>query len=458
MKSFWNKHKKKIYIGVAVVAILLIIIGGKKGDTVSTYTVERKDVVDSLVLNGEAEPVNGADMAFSESGTVNRVYKKSGDKVYAGEKIVELDNAALYADLADANAALDLARAQAKVSNAELDQDVNNTYAKLLSDDLIAYPEDIENENTPPVVSGKYTGNVEGQYLVSVEPGTGATRLKIVYRGLESGSTEIDFHSVIKLGTKGLYLKFEKIETSIGDDWVIKLPNVEGSSYISNLNAYQDALASRDAADSSNVSAEINAAKVKQAEARVSRILADLNSRTIRAPFTGIVSKMSIKVGEQVSAGTVVTGVIAESGFEVMVEVPEVDIINLVSGIPASITLDAYGDDVVFDGFLATIDPGQTEVDGVSVYRAKVLFNEDDARIRPGMTAAVTIEKSKVEGVLSAPTRFIESDESGSYVLIMIGDEETKTQVTTGLLGSDGSVEILSGVSEGDILVGHFAE
>jgi len=456
MKAFWTKHKKKLIIGAVALILILLIAGGKKDDQTSTFTVERGDVVDMLVLNGEAQPVQGADMAFSESGTVSRVYKKAGDMVSSGEKIVELDNAALYADLQDAQAALDLARAEAKVSNAETDADVASARAKLLSDGLEAYSRDLDNENEPPVVSGNYRGTNEGQYRVEIEPSGGATRLRIHFTGLESGTAEINFYKPIALGTKGLFLSFTESETSLSDVWLIDIPNVKSEFYVENLNAYEKALASRDAADQGNVSREISMARVKQAEAGVARIMAQLNQRTIRAPFAGTIAKLDIKVGEQAELGKVVTGVIASGGYEVSVEVPESDIVNLVPGLPANITLDAYGD-MVFAGTLASIDPGETEIDGVSMYRAKVLFAQEDARIRSGMTAAVSIEKSKVTTVLRVPQRFIETDEAGSFVTVLRDDEETKTPVTTGLEGSDGMVEVTGGVAEGDTLVGHFA-
>ncbi len=457
MKSFWIKHKKKVFIGLPILIVILLIIGGKGQTEASTHIVDRGDVVDRLILAGEVRPIEGADMAFSESGTVSRVYKKSGDLVRTGEKIAELDNAPLYADLQDAQAALDLARAEAKVSDAELDQAVASARAKLLSDGLVAYSKDQSNENEPPTISGNYTGTTEGEYRISIEPSGGVERMKLRYSGLESGVAEINFYKPIKLGNRGLYLSFNEADTSLSDVWILTVPNIEGASYVANLNAYENAIASRDAAETENVSAEVNAARVKQAEAGVARIVAQLNVRTIRAPFAGTIAKLDIKIGEQAELGKVVTGVIASGGYEVSVEVPESDIVNLVPGLAASITLDAY-DDTVFEGTLASIDPGETEIDGVSMYRAKVLFAGEDARIRSGMTAAVSIEKSKVMAALRIPQRFIETDNTGSFVTVLRDDEEVKTVVTTGLRGSDGMVEVTGGVAEGDTLVGHFVE
>lgn len=456
-KDFMKKNWKKLVGGAVLLLIVIMIAKGSNGDdNISTATVEKKSIVDSLILNGEAEPSQGAEMSFATSGTVERVYRQPGDTVFSGEKIAELDNGTLRADLADAQASLDLARAEAKVSDAETDRDVANAYAKLLSDDLVAYSKDLSISDNAPDVSGSYTGGKEGEYVINVEYSNNLSRRSFHYSGLEKGDMDIVFYKAVPVGTKGLYLKFEEGTAGIGDTWRISIPNVESASYVENLNNYKSALASRDAAESDNISTQISAAKIKQAEARVASVQAQLNERTIRAPFSGVVSKMDVKVGEQAEAGKVVTGVISQGAYEVVVEVPESDVVGLLSGLPANITLDAYGADVIFPGTLESIDPAQTEVDGVSVYRAKVLFTDADERIRSGMTARVSIEKSRLDDVLSIPSRFIEKDADGEFVMKKIDDDSEKVYVVTGQKGSDGSVEIKSGLAEGDVVIGNF--
>ncbi len=459
-KEYLKTNKKKLLIGGGVLLLLVIIVaGGGKGDEgISRFTVERGDVLDTLILSGEAKPVEGAEMAFSTSGMVEQVFKQAGDKVFVGEKIVELDNASLRADLSDAVANLELAKAEAKVSDAELDQDVKNAYAKLLSDDLQAYSRDSSVTHEPPVISGSYQGMEEGEYRVTIESSNDASGKSFRYFGIENGKSPVVFYKAIPLGTKGLFIKFTEGQTSSGDTWRISIPNVEGDSYIENYNAYQSALASRDAAEKDNVSKQISDARIKQAAAGVARIQAEINERTLRAPFSGVVSKVDVKKGEIAEANVIVTGVITDGAYEVVVEVPESDVVGLMPGIPAPITLDAYGSEVVFPGTLVSIDPAETEVDGVSVYRGKVSFVEADERIRSGMTATVNIAKAEAKDVIRIPERYIELDDEGIFVNLLKDEEEVKVSVVTGLYGSDGYVEIKEGLAEGDIIIGHFAE
>ncbi len=455
MKNYFKTNWKKLLIGAVIIIALVVLIGGGSDDeNLRTYTVTRQDISNDLLLAGEAKPVEGAEMAFITGGMVEGVYKKAGDMVRTGDKIIELDNSSLRADLREAEANLALERAESRVSNAELERDVVNARARLLSDDLIAYSKNLDIVNNAPEISGSYSAEVEGEYKISVELSNSASRRSFRYSGIESGESEIVFYKAVPLGTRGLYIKFSEDDASIGDVWRVSIPNKQGASYVENLNAYESALASRDAAESSNVAQEISDARIKQAEARVAKIVADINARTLRAPFNGIVSKINIKRGEIAEAGKVITGVISEGAYEVVVEIPEVDLQSLAPGLKTQITLDAYGPNVVFVGTLMSLDPAETKVDGVSVYRAKVLFDAIDERIRSGMTANVLITKETRVGVLTIPQSFIESDDGGEFVNTRNAEGETeKVYPVFGLRGSGGDVEVLEGLSEGETIV-----
>ena len=455
MKNYFKTNWKRLLIGVVIIVALVVLIGGGRDDeNLRTYAVIRQDISNDLLLAGEARPVEGAEMAFITGGMVEGVYKKAGDSVRTGDKIIELDNSSLRADLREAEANLALERAESRVSNAELDRDVVNARVRLLSDDLIAYSRNLDIVNNAPEISGSYSDDVEGEYKISVELSNGASRRSFRYSGIESGESDIVFYKAVPLGTKGLYIKFSEGDASIGDVWRVSIPNRQGDSYVANLNAYESAIASRDAAESSNVAQEISDARIRQAEARIAKIIADINARTLRAPFDGIVSKIDIKRGEIAEAGKVITGVISEGVYEVVVEIPEVDLQSLVPGLKTQITLDAYGPEVIFPGTLMSLDPAETKVDGVSVYRAKVLFDAIDERIRSGMTANVLITKETRVGVLTIPQSFIEVDDGGEFVNTRYIDGETeKVYPKFGLRGSGGDVEVFEGLSEGETIV-----
>lgn len=203
-------------------------------------------------------------------------------------------------------------------------------------------------------------------------------------------------------------------------------------------------------------------ARVAEAEAQLSGIAAQMAQNSLVSPFNGLVTKQDAKVGEIVMPNSPAVSIIANAKFEVEASVPEVDIAKVKINNSADITLDAYGDAVVFKASVVSIEPAETMVEGVATYKAKLQFTEEDARIKSGMTANVVIFTNKRDNVLIIPQRaFIEQD-GRQFVKILQNNgrkpEIKETAVTAGLRGSDGDMEIISGVSEGDKVVVSEAE
>lgn len=437
MSTFLKKNWKRFLGVIVLVVLIMVIVDGKKEVVLATHTVARQDVSDTLILSGKVEPVDRVEMAFAGSGIIDNVFKQNGDAVRLGEKIVELDNASLRADLADITAGS---------VNKEQDLLVENAYKKLLNDDLDAYLVGSSDNDLSATVTGSYQSLEEGTYYLNGYASASDSGFSLKISGLENGSAPVTFNSPVAIGKRGLFIKFDDSDSSFaGSSWVIEIPNKRGANYISNLNAYESAKKTRDI-------------EIAQTSARVEGIRADIESRTLRAPFDGVVSKVEARKGEIATAGEVVATIISKDNFRVKVQVPEIDIVNLLPGLLAEITLDAYGREVVFPAKVISVDQSETKVDGVSVYEAEVLFDSNDPRILSGLSANVSILKNKKENALCVPARFVDKDGEQDFVLVQNLANETndKTFVTLGIKGSDGCVEILSGLNEGDVVVGNF--
>jgi multidrug efflux pump subunit AcrA (membrane-fusion protein) len=85
-----------------------------------TYTVERGTVVDSLILTARMSPVEEAELYFRTDGRVLEVYVSKGDAVQTGDRLAELDVAALYRQLAQAELALETAQTDLTSAEGEL--------------------------------------------------------------------------------------------------------------------------------------------------------------------------------------------------------------------------------------------------------------------------------------------------------------------------------------------------
>lgn len=196
-------------------------------------------------------------------------------------------------------------------------------------------------------------------------------------------------------------------------------------------------------------------AKISAMQATLENYEAQIAKMTLHAPFAGIITKQEAKLGQTVSPNTPVVSLQGVGKFQIEVNVPEVDVAKISVGDMARVTLDAYGGDVPFPASVATIDPAETIVEGVSTYKVTLQFEKDDTRIRSGMTANIDISTDKREGVLIIPSRAVTTRDGKKFVKIVEGPTAvvTEKEVVVGLRGSNGSLEVVSGLVEGDTIV-----
>lgn len=194
-------------------------------------------------------------------------------------------------------------------------------------------------------------------------------------------------------------------------------------------------------------------AKVQEVQASVDNAQVRIDKRTLRAPFTGVVTKQNVEVGEIISAQETVLKLIGEDNLQMESFIPEVDIAKVSIDDPARITLDAYGDDVAFTGHVVFIDPADTVIEGVSTYRALLMFDQFDERVRPGMTANIDIVTDTRSQVIVVPQRAVLDIDGQKIVRVLRDNNSVDVSVQAGLRGSDGFIEIISGVNAGDRII-----
>jgi len=194
-------------------------------------------------------------------------------------------------------------------------------------------------------------------------------------------------------------------------------------------------------------------AQIKQAKANVNNYYAQISKTVIRAPINGTITQQDAKVGEIISANTVIVSLMSASQFEIEANIPEADIAKVNVGNDAKVTLDAYGNDIVFGVTVVTIDPAETIIDGVATYKVTLQFIEKDERIKSGMTANIDISTEKRENVIAVPQRAVVTKNGEKTIRVMNGEETKEVKVKTGMRDSYGNIEILEGINEGDTVV-----
>lgn len=245
----------------------------------------------------------------------------------------------------------------------------------------------------------------------------------------------------------------------------------------SNINTAQTNIANQKITNQTNINSAENTYKKAQADleelkapprdvdiaiyqADVEKYLANMNEysqklrdASIIAPFGGVVAKIDVKIGEVVTAAQkVAVSLISPGNFQIRADIPEADIRKVDLDNPVEITLDAFPGQAWL-GQVVEIEPAKTLIEGVVYYRVKILFEQVGEKVKSGMTADVTIETGRKDNVLYVPYRSIVFKDDKRFVRAPKGKEFEEIEVETGLKGSQGEIEIISGLNEGDEVI-----
>lgn len=193
-------------------------------------------------------------------------------------------------------------------------------------------------------------------------------------------------------------------------------------------------------------------ANVAAAEAALVGLQTDLSKRTIVAPMDAIVTDVYVKRGETVMPGKAAVSLNAQGRFEIISNISEVDIARVKVGQPVGITLDAFTSAEAWTGKVTRINPAEKVVEGVIFYETRVLFDQDDPRLKSGMTANLIIEVDRRDDVLRLPIRAIKETAGKKTVQVLVAGKPVEREVKVGLQNNE-YVEVTEGVSAGDAVI-----
>lgn len=140
-----------------------------------------------------------------------------------------------------------------------------------------------------------------------------------------------------------------------------------------------------------------------------------------------------------------------ESASEISADVPESDAIKLKVGQIATVTFDAFPVTEQWQAEVVSVAPAAKVIGGVPTYEIKISVKNPSDKIKVGLTANVVVRTAERNGVIGIQRRAIITKKDKQFVNILGTDGKTQEkEVTTGLLGSDGIIEVISGISIGD--------
>ena len=193
---------------------------------------------------------------------------------------------------------------------------------------------------------------------------------------------------------------------------------------------------------------------------------ADQANLTITAPFDGIVSDLTLAAGSSVPDGTAVCSVQDTSRFKLVVAADELDVPGIQAGQDATISIDALPNETA-TGKVVRVSSLGVKANDITTYDVTLEVQAPTGALA-NMTASADILVKESKNTLLVPVEAIVNEQGKSYVLGALPTdlatdsagtgnrarrsqtvERPRYEVQTGLT-NDSSVEILSGLNEGD--------
>jgi len=246
--------------------------------------------------------------------------------------------------------------------------------------------------------------------------------------------------------------------------------NYQTANYKRYKTLFEKGLVAADDFDNAKLSYTQAKEQVASAKEEVQRAQTNLGYATITSPIDGVVLSKSVEEGQTVAASfsTPELFTIAQdlTNMQVVADVDEADIGDVKEGERVSFTVDAYPNDT-FEGEVKQVRQEATTTNNVVTYEVVISAPNADLKLKPGLTANVTIYTAERKGVLSVPSkalRFTPQKETvGKMKIVDVANAKNKVwtiegnsivahKVNIGM--TDGTnTQIVGGIAEGTKVV-----
>lgn len=171
--------------------------------------------------------------------------------------------------------------------------------------------------------------------------------------------------------------------------------------------------------DAAQATVDQQKADLKQAQASLQSAQVDIGHTTISSPIDGVVISRSVDVGQTVAASLQAPELFLIANdlknMQVETKIDEADIGRIRAGLPVQFTVDAFPD-VNFDGTVSQVRLEPLTESNVVTYTTVISTRNDDLRLRPGMTANVTVNVETHHDVLEVPNAALRFKPAGAGV------------------------------------------
>jgi membrane fusion protein (multidrug efflux system) len=205
-----------------------------------------------------------------------------------------------------------------------------------------------------------------------------------------------------------------------------------------------------DAAAASKQDLDDATARLKVAQAQLDQTQVMLDKTQIIAPFSGVLGTRQVSPGAYLRSGDAITTLTQISTLKVKIFVPERILPYLSQGSHVTVSSPAFPDEML-EGTVSVVDPVINEATRSIQVIARV--NNPERRLRPGMSADVSIVLKQRPTALTVPDEAVFAEGNQDFVYLINADGTVSR--TAVILGTrqPGSVEIRQGLSAGQKVV-----
>jgi HlyD family secretion protein len=415
LKLNWEKllsRKKQMIIGGSALAIIALagfyFFGNQtSAATYLTARVDRGNLRNTVTATGTLQAVTTVQVGSQASGTISALYADFNSVVKKGQVVAQLDPAVSKAQVDQARANL----AQARASLTQATAAVVNSRAGVSGAQASGLAARSTVQNNQAGVSGAQA-NVE---VLKAQQDDALSLLKQQESLLKAGVIAQRDYDVAQTAYKTAEARYNQAVAQLNQ---AKLTEQSASS--AGIAQSQAAVEqSKAQVQQSQAQVQQAAAQVQQAQAALSLAEVNLSHTTITSPIDGIVVSRDVNVGQTVaaslSAPTLFTIANDLTQMQVIANIDQADIGLVEQAKSVKFSVDAFpGKD--FDGKIQQMRINPQNVQNVVTYNVVIDVSNPEQKLKPGMTANLTItidERNNVLKVPNAALRFIPQGASG---------------------------------------------
>lgn len=464
---------------IIIICVVLFFIFKDKAPTEEIFTLTSDNLsATGVTVGGTVVAQQEVDLSFEVSGRIAQVAKNAGDRVNQGDTITSLDTGTISANILKAQADLDAEIAklneykkqegngltEVESKKNQLVRELQNAY--IVAEDSIKNKTDQFFEDPDSRFPKMFfifddfelRRNINDErYQIGRLMNSWQTWAYSISKDTISDQAIADTKTNISkvqsyLNQVAIAVnQFEANETY--PQITIDKYKTDTATARSNMNqTLTDVINAQEAVRSTTSQIPYQEARVKSAQAVIATYQAELQKSIIKAPFTGLITKQDAKVGMSAFADQALVSMISDSNYGIDTYVPEVYISQIKIGNKAKVILNSYGSSVQFDAVVTYIDPAASLRDGVASYKVELVFEQNDERIKSGMTGDVEIMTETINPAFWIPSRALIDQGGLSYVKVKVGDASELRKIQVGERRPE-DVEILSGLLVGDQII-----